>query len=451
WGYINSNGDLVIQPAYFSSYPFKSGLARIDNGRDQGYINKTGKVVIEPQYTAADEFSNGFAFVIDEDMGRIVIDTSGKMVYQIPEPKPEPNIHNPFNKIRYSQDVSMLEKVADSYDEAYALLPGGGLGHNSKDLRTEAYIRLGEIGTPQSLAAVKRLEERFRQNPNLTPKFVHLGLSPHPGWHFADSESSPIAQTTSANGTTYAIVEGAEMGDFDLFLTSNKTPGDPDTWTRPKLLLNHVYRGIKEPRLSVNGEDGLVFSFIQEAPPKRGIMEGTEDPGPRSPALGKQEWHLSIKEIEKDSDGDGWTDVEEKRLGLDPNNPDTDGDGIPDGRDVCPNFARPGAENRDEESQILEKAVFGVFGLSGSRYLLLVGPESKKIHIWGYSGPVLYGHDAKEWSQSHQYGAVYVNWKIKRRTPTDATVEIVDYEGPLAVGGQDVKLRKIDGEWYVVR
>jgi uncharacterized delta-60 repeat protein len=35
-----------------------------------------------------------------------------------------------------------------------------------------------------------------------------------------------------------------------------------------------------------------------------------------------------------DSDGDGFTDDEEAALGTDPTNPDTDGDGIPDGQDV---------------------------------------------------------------------------------------------------------------------
>jgi hypothetical protein len=34
-----------------------------------------------------------------------------------------------------------------------------------------------------------------------------------------------------------------------------------------------------------------------------------------------------------DSDGDGLTDRDEGRLGQDPRNPDTDGDGIPDGQD----------------------------------------------------------------------------------------------------------------------
>ena len=180
-------------------------------------------------------------------------------------------------------------------------------------------------------------------------------------------------------------------------------------------------------------------------------MEGTFDPGPRSPAIGPQEWKLSIKEIEKDSDGDGWTDIEEERLGLDPKNKDSDGDGIPDGQDVCPNFSLKDQDPNDEEIKIFQKAIFVTWGLSGSRHLLLVGPEVKRVHIWGYAGPVIYGPNVKSWSKDHQYGAVYASWRIRRRIgDNEVIVEIVDYEGPLAAGGQDVRLKKINGAWVVI-
>jgi outer membrane protein OmpA-like peptidoglycan-associated protein len=42
-----------------------------------------------------------------------------------------------------------------------------------------------------------------------------------------------------------------------------------------------------------------------------------------------------------DKDGDGLTKSEEKELGTDPNNPDTDGDGLNDGAEVRTNFTNP--------------------------------------------------------------------------------------------------------------
>ena len=452
WGYINRDGRVAVEPRpEIVSYTFSNGRARVRNDREEGFIDKTGKFAVEPNYYHADDCHNGLALVAGEETGRAYIDTAGKVVYKFPErqgPPPDPN--NPFVRINNSQDVAWLERIATSPIAAAELRPGGGLANHPKDLSTAAYVRLGVLGTPESVAAVKRIEERARLVTPV-PDRSTPGDFIHPGWHFSDSDLKPIAQVKSPDGTTYALIVSSLMGDLDLFLISSKTPEDPAAWTRPLLVPNSLYRGIKEPRLSINGTDELIFSFTQEAPPPRALMEGTHDPGPKAPAVGPQQWKLSIKAIAKDSDKDGWTDVEEQRLGLDPNNKDTDGDGIPDGQDVCPNFSLHDEDSNDEEVKIFQKAIFATFGLGGSRHLLLVGAVPKRVHVWGYAGPVIYGQDVKSWSKNHQYGAVYVSWKIRKRvSETEVIVEIVDYEGPLAAGGQDVRLRKVGNEWVVI-
>lgn len=75
YGFINSNGDWVINPTFpdQSLAPgrgFKEGLAIMGVERDDniypdkyGYIDKTGKWVIEPVYIDADDFVNGVAVV----------------------------------------------------------------------------------------------------------------------------------------------------------------------------------------------------------------------------------------------------------------------------------------------------------------------------------------------------------------------------------------------------
>ena len=60
------------------------------------------------------------------------------------------------------------------------------------------------------------------------------------------------------------------------------------------------------------------------------------------------ELRASLADIMKDSDGDGLTDLAEERLMLDPHNPDTDGDGIPDGEDAVPNLADKPSTPRQE-------------------------------------------------------------------------------------------------------
>jgi WG containing repeat len=455
WGFIDRSGKIVIQPdpnIYSYAYVFHNGRARARSDREEGFIDKTGKFVIEPNFHLVDDFHDGLAFVIDAETGhRYYIDTAGKIVFQFPErPTPPPDPNNPFVKIGNSADVAWLEEIASSTLAAAELKPGGGLASHSKDLSTAAYVRLGVIVTAESIAAIKRIEALARKivpapNKSTPGDFIH------PGWHFSDSGLRPVAQVTAADGVTYALIVSSNMGDLDLFLISSKTPQDRLSWSRPLLVPDSLYRGIKEPKLAMNGADELIFSFVQDAPPPRALMEGTFDPGPKAPAMGPQQWKLSIKAIQRDSDGDGWTDIEEQRLGLDPKNKDTDGDGIPDGDDVCPNFSLSDEDKNDEDIKIFGKAIFATFGIGGSRHLLLVGDESKRVHVWGYAGPVIYGQNVKTWSKSHQYGAVYVSWRIRKRiSDSEVIVEIVDYEGPLAAGGQDVRLKNINGEWVVI-
>jgi hypothetical protein len=48
---------------------------------------------------------------------------------------------------------------------------------------------------------------------------------------------------------------------------------------------------------------------------------------------------IPIAMLERDSDGDGLTDLAEERLITDPADPDTDHDGVPDGVDTLPHVA----------------------------------------------------------------------------------------------------------------
>lgn len=365
-------------------------------------------------------------------------------------PRSEPQQKSPLQLIAESTDIAWLERIAASPWYGATLGPTGGLGGNVKDLRTAAYARLGQIGTLQSRDAMGRVETavgRFAAQRD----YFWPNLWTHPAWHFLDSPLRSLAQTQASNGITYALVISEHLGDLDLFLTSTKTPDSPGAaWSRPKLVPWRIYRGIREPSLATKSSEELVFRFVQEEPPPRALMEGTTDRGPAAPHLGAQEWSLSISAIEKDSDKDGLTDLEEARLGLDPRDADTDADGIPDGRDISPNYAFAPEEHKIEDVNILQKAFFAAFSLSSSRYLLIAGPETQRVQMWAYPGNVIYGRDWKTWQSEHQYGAVFVTWKITLKTESEATVQISDYEGPLSAGTQEILLRRIGNEWIVV-
>jgi hypothetical protein len=77
-------------------------------------------------------------------------------------------------------------------------------------------------------------------------------------------------------------------------------------------------------------------------------------------------------ELTRDSDGDGVTDIYEERITTDPHDPDTDGDGIPDGDDRLPRVAATG--ERTLAGEILAAALGG-FGLGGGRMVVGI-PDS---------------------------------------------------------------------------
>ena len=83
-GYVDVNGKIAIEPAFWHSSDFEEGLAwaSMDEDGKYGYIDKTGKFVIQPQFDGCSEFSNGLAKVrhgekygIVDKTGKYLLDT----------------------------------------------------------------------------------------------------------------------------------------------------------------------------------------------------------------------------------------------------------------------------------------------------------------------------------------------------------------------------------------
>ncbi len=101
WGYINANGQLVVNPQFDYAEDFQEGRAAIcigspctwwdsdkPNTSRWGFIDTSGKLVVTPQYGAASSFSEGVASVCTGDcsnkpteaFSRGYIDRDGKVV-----------------------------------------------------------------------------------------------------------------------------------------------------------------------------------------------------------------------------------------------------------------------------------------------------------------------------------------------------------------------------------
>jgi len=350
-----------------------------------------------------------------------------------------------------SKDIALLEKLAESDPEDS---PGvSQLGHSTKESRSHAYARLGELGTEESLAAARRVEQ-FVKDHMPGPKTFKLGTIIHPMWHFADSQwEKPLSSIKGSDGITYAILAEPFLGDIhDAFLIASKNPSDKSAWRGPYLLPQRIYRGVDNPRLEEQSPGHLIFRFDQHTPGPRGLMERQLTPPQFAPAMGAQSWEISVTDVERDSDGDGLTDIEEQRLGTNPMNRDSDGDGIPDGIDPCPLYSAK-ATAEDEDPQILQKVFFAEYALTNSRYLILVGPKSKPIQVFGYRGVVLFlsREQIEDWKKKHPEGGIFVDWTITQKAANEATVTLTDWEGPLAASEVTVGLKRYGKEWVVVQ
>jgi len=63
YGFVDTNGTMVIQPQFEWAQAFCEGLAPVCIDSRYGFIDKTGKFVIKPQFDSAQQFSEGFAVV----------------------------------------------------------------------------------------------------------------------------------------------------------------------------------------------------------------------------------------------------------------------------------------------------------------------------------------------------------------------------------------------------
>jgi WG containing repeat len=64
WGFVNQEGEIVVEPQYDEAFHFSEGLAAVKKDGKFGFINTNGEVVIDYQYGQVDSFKEGVAYTI---------------------------------------------------------------------------------------------------------------------------------------------------------------------------------------------------------------------------------------------------------------------------------------------------------------------------------------------------------------------------------------------------
>ena len=81
-GYINFNGDVIIQPKFETGSDFSEGLAAVQIENKYGFIDTLGNIIIDPQFDYVKDFSEGLAPVsINYEWG--YINKEGEFVIDI--------------------------------------------------------------------------------------------------------------------------------------------------------------------------------------------------------------------------------------------------------------------------------------------------------------------------------------------------------------------------------
>lgn len=85
WGYLAQDGKKAFEKTWEAAYPFSEGLAAVKVDGLIGFINTQGEMVIPPAFDRVSGFHDGAAWVVQKGK-EAYIDPSGKPIWQDPTP-----------------------------------------------------------------------------------------------------------------------------------------------------------------------------------------------------------------------------------------------------------------------------------------------------------------------------------------------------------------------------
>ncbi|MCA9667950.1 MAG: PQQ-binding-like beta-propeller repeat protein, partial [Myxococcales bacterium] len=287
-----------------------------------------------------------------------------------------------------SEDIDPVISIVDALAEIRATRAVKPLTALMKDetqvhtRRRAAYVALGAIGTGAALSpiwafrATKQVNTlRWAPSPyTLSNKFmvdedVTNDVPPE------DLKRTTTRTVQNKAGQTYTAALSPYLGGYnDVWVGKSDLAG---TLERP------IFTGLTKAELV----------------PGRRIKIGKVSVGKRDLTLqismrsGKK-WvrsrpvKLSLAQLLKDRDGDGLSDIVERRLRLCVTHPDCDGDGVKDSEDVNPLASSKIKLTRD--MRLFREAFFAFYGFIKRRGIVVVDPgDGPSFELYGRQDPIL--------------------------------------------------------------
>jgi outer membrane protein assembly factor BamB len=310
-------------------------------------------------------------------------------------------------------------------------------------LREEAYLHLAGTGGEEGLKAV--LAERNRRT--LLRPVAERVLSGYLNAGEFGNKTKPVAEHKDPAGGDWGLLKSGVLGSSgDLWLAQKVG----EKWANP------LFVGVSTLGVS---------NWAKPKPPEPKFA------GKTAKELADGAWFMALvgnPDLSKDTDGDGLTDIEEKRLGTDPAKADTDGDGDPDGVDPWPNApTRPLSDAEQVLAAVFEARYH--FDDSEGVGIFFAPTGMKPFEMTGRRGTMIWlDTDGKrDWAtpleQCYEQGVAFIRfgesqdakkpWEERvihwSTDHSQASVEISTYFGGLNGTGYRAVVKKFGKDWVV--
>jgi hypothetical protein len=239
-------------------------------------------------------------------------------------------------------------------------------------------------------------------------------------------------------GVSYSLETSFKFGAHDIYLTYSK---DGKTWSRP------LFSG-----LSLSQESALESSIVTVSGGKIGITYDKAVDFGRSSQ--REKVSFTLGDLERDTDRDGLTDIEEVRLRTDPARADTDGDGVKDSQDMSPLAARKELTEKQKIRQAAFRRMIQMKEAADNTrvfaplVIIVQTPASEKQEFQGHDFFVLNltEEEVNDFKSQFGDGVCVISFANESRYGDYAEVEVQCVWLPLAGRGWKVTLKKNPSE-----
>lgn len=358
-----------------------------------------------------------------------------------PEINSARKIIDKYGDEQYSHEyyVGINIMMRSSSPQAIQFLIGKMLDHNADpELRHKAFLALPNTGGAASLKAVLKAKDFRRTLPplaellhleNLVKSSIESALYDYDPEDNSFLKSRLLAEQFDDHGQRWGLVQSSAMGSGDLWIVK----WDGGQWTDP------IFTGVD----------------LEEMKTSDWVQASAQD-----------------STLRQDTDGDGWSDLIEGRLGTDALNSDTDGDLLVDSQDRNPLAAASPAGDTQEILAAAFEAAYRFYGwrpvpcivempegmepfeLSGWEGIILSKRHGNKLPLDAIErrgvGLIHFGLPQRDFGndtlQKYRKGDVIL-WNKDR---TEAKVHIIQGFGSLDAAGDDVHLKKFGKHWVAI-